>query len=211
MKEWPVVAGLAAEAGTLVRDALVASEVWESLPGDTRAGLRWCLADAREIGRTWPVETDGEEYGPRITALCMDVAYFAALYDPSGAGRWPEADPERTRHARLAAELLRQWEVLPVAWQATVLRNLHHGARVSQSGRPTLAKALAVASAYARKGEAPPLPDYDDLRAIDAPELVHRVRRLPRDWRIEVFRRIGGGADPMRVEAEARTVLRTTR
>ncbi|MFE0421179.1 hypothetical protein [Streptomyces sp. NPDC058953] len=208
LKEWPVVARLAGRVGPLVRDVLTASVVGESLPEHTRAALSWCVADARAIGRTWPVE-GGEEYGPGIAALCMDVAYFAALCDPAGAGRWPEVDPDRTQDAETAVALLRQWSRLPVAWRAAVLRDLHHGARTRDPERVALAELLAVACAYAEKGEAPAPPEYIHLRTIDAPELAHRVRRLPRGWRVEAFRRIAAGADPMAVESDARRAIRT--
>ncbi|MFE0426539.1 hypothetical protein [Streptomyces sp. NPDC058953] len=203
LKEWPVVARLAGEVGPLVRGALVSSGVWESLPGHTRAAVHWCAADAREIGRTWPVDVDAEAYGPGITALCMDAAHFAALYDPRGAGRWPEADPDRAEHALLAVDTARQWGDLPASWRAAVLRDLYH------PERPTLTETLAAATTYAEKGEPPPPPDYIHLRTVDAPELAHRIRRLPHDWRPEAFRRIATGTDPLTVETEARRAIRT--
>ncbi|MFE0420892.1 hypothetical protein [Streptomyces sp. NPDC058953] len=211
MKEWPVVAELAGEVGPLVRGALVSSGVWEGLPGHIRAAADWCAADSREIGRAWPLEVCVEAYGPRITALCMDAAHFAALYDPRGAGRWPEADPDRAQNALLAVETARQWGNLPAAWRAAVLRDLHHGARTRHPERPTLTETLAAATTYAEKGEPPPPPDYIHLRTIDAPELAHRIRRLPHHWQAEAFRRIATGTDPMPVETEARAALQRSR
>ncbi|WP_246150511.1 hypothetical protein [Streptomyces qinzhouensis] len=208
VREWPVVAGLAGDVGPLVWDVLKGAGVWESLPTHSRAALYWAVADGRAIRRAWPLNVDVEEYGARITGLAMDVAYFAAMCDPQGSRRWPEADPARTRHALLAVELLRQFGKLPVTWRAAVLRELHHAARTRDPARRTLAEVLAEASAYAIKGEAPPGPEYADFRTIDAPELVQRVTRLPRGWRGEVFRRIAAGADPMAVEAAARDAIR---
>ncbi|MFJ8232530.1 hypothetical protein ACIQ9E_21595 [Streptomyces sp. NPDC094448] len=208
VRDRAVVARLVGGVGPLVWDVLKGSGVWESLPVHSRAALYWCVADGRAIRRAWHVDPGGEEYGERITALVMDVAYFAALCDPVGAGRWPEADPERTRHALLAVELLGQFGKLPVAWRAAVLRELHRAARLRDPARRTLAEVLAEASAYAVKGEDPPGPEYADLRTIDAPELVQRITRLPRGWRGEAFRRIAAGADPMAVEAAARDAVR---
>ncbi|MEU3597339.1 hypothetical protein ABZ714_01185 [Streptomyces sp. NPDC006798] len=138
------------------------------------------------------------------------MAHFAALCDPAGAGRWPEADPDRTENAEAAVEILGQWTRLPAPWRAAVLREAHHGARTRTPDRPGLAEALAIAAVYAEKGEPPPMPGYAELRTVDAPELASRIRRLPRDWRAEVFRRIAAGADPMTVEADARRAIRIT-
>ncbi|MEU5161276.1 hypothetical protein AB0G74_16940 [Streptomyces sp. NPDC020875] len=210
LREWSVVARFAGRVGPLVREAYTASVVAEALPGYIRAGLGWCVADSLALGRTWPHGERAEEYGPRLADLCVDVAYFAALCDPAGAARWPEADPDRTRDAEVAEGLLRQWAELPAAWRAAVLRDLHHGARTRDPARPTLAEALAEAATYTEKGEPPPFPPYAALRGVDAPELAQRLRRLPRDWRTEAFRRIAAGADPLAVEADARKAIRTT-
>ncbi|MFJ8230041.1 hypothetical protein ACIQ9E_08795 [Streptomyces sp. NPDC094448] len=208
VREWSGVARLAGDVGPLVQDWLRDSGVWESLPVHSRAALYWCVADGRAVRRAWHVDPGAEGYGERVTALVMDVAYFAAVCDPVGAGRWPEADPERTRHALLAVELLGQFGKLPVAWRAAVLRELHRAARLRDPARRPLAEVLAEASVYAIKGEDPPGPEYADLRTVDAPELVQRIARLPRGWRGEAFRRIAAGADPMTVEAAARDAIR---
>ncbi|MEW1550266.1 hypothetical protein [Streptomyces tsukubensis] len=208
VRDRAVVARLAGDVGPLVWDVLKGSGVWESLPVHSRAALYWCVADGRAIRRAWPVDVSVEEYRPQVTALVMDVAYFAAVCDPEGAGRWPEADPERTRHALLAVELLGQFGKLPVIWRAAVLRELHRAARLRDPARRMLAEVLAEASAYAIKGEDPPGPEYADLRTVDAPELVQRIARLPRGWRGEAFRRIAAGGDPMAVEAAAREAIR---
>ncbi|MEU5163794.1 hypothetical protein AB0G74_29850, partial [Streptomyces sp. NPDC020875] len=149
-----------------------------------------------------------EEYGPGIAALVMDVAYFAALCDPAGASRWPEADPGRTGDAEAAVGLLDRWAGLPAAWRAAVLREARYGVRVR--GRLSVAEVVGVAVAYAGKGAPPPMPGYAELRTVDAPELARRILRLPRDWRVEAFRRIAAGADPLAVEADARKAIRTT-
>ncbi|MGV9311053.1 hypothetical protein ACWDR0_02515 [Streptomyces sp. NPDC003691] len=208
VREWPVVARLAGEVVPLVGECLKVSGVWESLPAHSRAALHWAVADGRALRRAWPVDQGAEEYGPRITALVMDVAYFAVLCDPDAAAWWPEADPARSRDALLAVELLRQFGKLPVVWRAAVLRELHHAARTRDPARRALAEVLAEARACAIKGERPPGPEYVDFRSIDAPELVQRLARLPRGWRGEAFRRIAAGADPMIVEAAARDAIR---
>ncbi|MGV9313739.1 hypothetical protein ACWDR0_16345 [Streptomyces sp. NPDC003691] len=207
VREWPVVARVAGGVGPQVWDVLKVSGVWELLPAHSRAALHWAVADGRALRRAWPVDLRAEEYGPRITALVMDVAHFAVLCDPDAAARWPEADPARTRDAALAVEQLARFGKLPVVWRAAVLRELHRAARTRDPARRTLAEALAEAEAYAAKGESPPGPEYADFRSIDAPELVQRLARLPRGWRAETFRRIAAGTDPMTVEAAARGAI----
>ncbi|MEU3603018.1 hypothetical protein ABZ714_30565 [Streptomyces sp. NPDC006798] len=166
------------------------------------------MADSRALGRAWPHADRAEEYGPRVAGLGMDVAYFAGLCDPVGAGRWAEADPDRTENAEAAVGLLDRWAGLPAAWRAAVLREAHYGARTR--GRLAFGEAVALAAAYAGKGAPPPMPGYAELRGVDAPELARRILRLPLDWRVEAFRRIAAGADPVIVEADARRAIRTT-
>ncbi|AXI78480.1 hypothetical protein C7M71_014615 [Peterkaempfera bronchialis] len=203
-------------------DELKRRGLWETLPEHDQAAVNWAMASGRCIGGVAPpVLTAGQaqRMSCEIPTLCAEVAHFASRCDPTRAGLWPEASPERSRHAAEAVELLRRYSGLPLVWRAEVLRQVEPSRERVHSWfgpAPLLPVRVAVpftvalgdAAERAERGAEPPGPDPHDGQEVRAAAVnVRRLADLPAGWQIEAVRRVAAGVRPLLAVSDAAMVI----
>lgn len=204
--QWADVRQIAGTLAPLVWDELKAHGLWDKLPEHDQVAVYWALAEGRNIAAA-PAPAP-----LRLARLISEVAYFAEECErPWSSRRWPEAQPDRAREAINAVQFEGRYGTLSPAWTIETLRRMETARKPAgwerdqrQAERPSLSVALFAASEAMKRHQAPPEPaSYDDRSSENSTGVVRRLNRLPREWRIEVLRRVAQGGSPAHLVSEA--------
>ncbi|WP_329151219.1 hypothetical protein OG275_38275 (plasmid) [Streptomyces niveus] len=192
----PRAAHAAATAAPLLWEELKTLGLWQTLPGRDQAAVYRTLAQGRRAGRELGSTQQADHWMPQIAELRSEIAYLASRCEPDSS-RWPEATPDRAAQSTAAATVYGQFTSLPLLSRTAVLAWMQpprgQGFTAPEPARPTLAD--AVADAVNKVAHREPLfePPRRPYAEIEGRILLDYLGALPREWRVEVFRRIAVG------------------
>ncbi|WP_406297456.1 hypothetical protein OG948_17470 [Embleya sp. NBC_00888] len=120
MEPWAEIAEAARTAGMLLRDHLVASGRWETLPAGEQAAVQWAMATGHVLVTKPRRHRYLDEDGARLHRLAEIARHVADLCDG-----WTHG--ERARDARRAEDVGRRMAALPHGWRGEAMRRVMDG------------------------------------------------------------------------------------